>query len=145
MYIAWVSGLPKGLGERRFEMGEGGGEALSFFRFHLSPFPQKRLILRLQCTGRSLHHPSLRSKRFPVRSSRKLGREQKRRMREKGKQREGKVSSFPFSLPLHMFFCSRSTFREITQLQESIKFNWKRRLRSPTQVSCSSVRESLVQ
>ena len=26
-------------------MGEGG--ALSFFRFHLSPFPQKRLILRL--------------------------------------------------------------------------------------------------
>ena len=30
-------------------MGEGeGGEALSFFRFHLSPFPQKRLILRLR-------------------------------------------------------------------------------------------------
>ena len=37
-------------------MGEGGGgeekgsfspSALSFFRFHLSPFPQKRLILRL--------------------------------------------------------------------------------------------------
>ena len=30
-------------------MGEGGGgeEALSLFRFHLSPFPQKRLILRL--------------------------------------------------------------------------------------------------
>ena len=35
--LAWVSGLPKGLGERRF----------SLFRFHLSPFPQKRLILRL--------------------------------------------------------------------------------------------------
>ena len=48
LVIAWVSGLPKWLGERRFEMGEGGGgEALSFFRFHLSPFPQKRLILRL--------------------------------------------------------------------------------------------------
>ena len=30
-------------------MGEGGGgEALSLFRFHLSPFPQKRLILRLE-------------------------------------------------------------------------------------------------
>ena len=38
-------------------MGEGGGgeekgsfspSALSFFRFHLSPFPQKRLILRLR-------------------------------------------------------------------------------------------------
>ena len=34
-------------------MGEGGGgekklsQALSLFRFHLSPFPQKRLILRL--------------------------------------------------------------------------------------------------
>ena len=31
-------------------MGEGGGgeeKALSFFRFYLSPFPQKRLILRL--------------------------------------------------------------------------------------------------
>ena len=49
-------------------------------------------------------HPSLRSKRFPVRSSRKLGREQNRRMREKGKGREGKISSFPFSLPLPMFF-----------------------------------------
>ena len=34
-------------------MGEGeGGEALSFFRFHLSPFPQKRLILRL-CLNKS--------------------------------------------------------------------------------------------
>ena len=33
-------------------MGEGGGgEALSLFRFHLSPFPQKRLILRLSRTG----------------------------------------------------------------------------------------------
>ena len=35
-------------------MGEGGGgeekesSALSLFRFHLSPFPQKRLILRLR-------------------------------------------------------------------------------------------------
>ena len=28
-------------------MGEGGGGALSLFRFHLSPFPPKRLILRL--------------------------------------------------------------------------------------------------
>ena len=35
-------------------MGEGGGgEALSFFRFHLSPFPQKRLILRLPACSRS--------------------------------------------------------------------------------------------
>ena len=32
--VAWVSGLPTGLGEKRF-------------RFHFSPFPQKRLILRL--------------------------------------------------------------------------------------------------
>ena len=34
-------------------MEEGGGgeeKALSFFRFHLSPFPQKRLILRLTLT-----------------------------------------------------------------------------------------------
>ena len=46
--LAWVSGLPKWLGERRFEMGEGEKRKfLSFFRFHLSPFPQKRLILRL--------------------------------------------------------------------------------------------------
>ena len=45
--IAWVSGLPKGLGERRFLMGEGVGErresfspsALSLFPFHLSSFP----------------------------------------------------------------------------------------------------------
>ena len=32
-------------------MGEGGGgeeKALSLFRFHLLPFPQKRLILRLR-------------------------------------------------------------------------------------------------
>ena len=49
-------------------------------------------------------HPSLRSKSFPVRSSRKLGREQKRRMREKGERREGKVSSFPLSLPLPNVF-----------------------------------------
>jgi len=48
--------------------------------------------------------PSLGSKPFSVRSSRKLGREQKRRMREKGAGREGKVSSFPLSLPLPMFF-----------------------------------------
>ena len=32
--VAWVSGLPTGLGEKRF-------------RFHFSPFPQKCLILRL--------------------------------------------------------------------------------------------------
>ena len=40
--LAWVSGLPEGIEERRFLMGEGvGGEeqALSLFRFHLSPFP----------------------------------------------------------------------------------------------------------
>ena len=35
--VAWVSGLPTGLGERRF--------------FHFSPFPQKRLILRLANSG----------------------------------------------------------------------------------------------
>ena len=35
--LAWVSGLPTGLGER----------TLFLFRFHFSPFPQKRLILRL--------------------------------------------------------------------------------------------------
>ena len=47
-WLAWVSGPPKGLRERRFETGEGGGgEALSLFPFHLCPFPQKRLILRL--------------------------------------------------------------------------------------------------
>ena len=37
-------------------MGAGGGgeeKALSFFRFHLSPFPQKRLILRLAPYSRS--------------------------------------------------------------------------------------------
>ena len=33
-----MSGLPKGLGERRF-WGRGVGGALSLFRFHLSPFP----------------------------------------------------------------------------------------------------------
>ena len=33
--VAWVSGLPKGIGERSF--------ALSLFRFYLSPFPLKRL------------------------------------------------------------------------------------------------------
>ena len=45
--LAWVSGLPKGLGERRFRWGRGEGEkkgrrlspsALSHFHFHLSPF-----------------------------------------------------------------------------------------------------------
>ena len=50
--LAWVSGLPEGVGERRFLDGGGGRgsfspSALSLFRFHLSPFPQKRLILRL--------------------------------------------------------------------------------------------------
>ena len=41
--------------------GEGGEEkesfspsALSFFRFHLSPFPQKRLILRLTLRGKGV-------------------------------------------------------------------------------------------
>ena len=38
-------------------MGEGGGEALSLFRFRLSPFPQKRLILRLEtCLQVELKH-----------------------------------------------------------------------------------------
>ena len=53
--LALESGLPKGIGERRFLRGEGGGgrrgsfspSALSLFRFYLSPFLQKRLILRL--------------------------------------------------------------------------------------------------
>ena len=51
-------------------MGEGGGgeekgrpSALSFFRFHLSPFPQKRLILRLknsrQFSSHALRYASL--------------------------------------------------------------------------------------
>ena len=41
-------------------MGEGGGgeeKALSFFRFHLSPFPQKRLILRLAARGLAICQP----------------------------------------------------------------------------------------
>ena len=38
-------------------MGEGGGEALSLFRFRLSPFPQKRLILRPEtCLQVELKH-----------------------------------------------------------------------------------------
>ena len=45
--IARVSGLPKGLGERRFKMGEGGGGAFSLFRFSLPPIPQKHLILKI--------------------------------------------------------------------------------------------------
>ena len=56
-------------------------------------------------------HPSLRSsKRFPVRSSRKLGREQKRRMREKGEEREERVPLFPSPSPFPCFFYSRSSF-----------------------------------
>ena len=36
-----------GEGEGGIEKGSFSPSALSFFRFHLSPFPQKRLILRL--------------------------------------------------------------------------------------------------
>ena len=64
--LAWVSGLPKGLGERRGDVKRGRGEGRrerapvkasvsgvpllslpSFFAFLLPLFPQKRLILRL--------------------------------------------------------------------------------------------------
>ena len=61
--LAWVSGLPKGIGETRFLMGEGGGgrrekkkfkrervsllQLSSFFASIFPLFPQKRLILRL--------------------------------------------------------------------------------------------------
>ena len=95
-------------------MGEGGGgeekgsffpSPLFLFRFHFSPFPQKRLILRLNATRSNvqyLHRPisvtgifrtfdsitcslmlfSLRRTRFRASSSRKsLGREQKRGMK----------------------------------------------------------------
>ena len=68
--LAWVSGLPKGMGERRFLMGEGGGgrrerkgwmvpvkasvsgvsllQLSPFFASIFPLFPQKRLILRLE-------------------------------------------------------------------------------------------------
>ena len=52
-------------------MGEGGGgEALSLFRFHLSPFPQKRLILRLLSSGgeriKHTHRTYILQGTFPV-------------------------------------------------------------------------------
>ena len=59
--------LPKRLGERR-------SSALSLFRVHLSPFPQKRLILRLSSPsssntlehGRKIHEEKKNTGVFPV-------------------------------------------------------------------------------
>ena len=54
-------------------MGEGGREeekgssALSLFRFHLSPFPQKRLILRLTQTFLGVRHAFLPTRHEPLR------------------------------------------------------------------------------
>ena len=68
-------------------MGEGGGgeekapSALSLFRFHLSPFPQKRLILRLLGTRKVClsHAGGLRCQNlFVTLHSRKRGLSSKR-------------------------------------------------------------------
>ena len=88
-------------------MGEGGGEALSIFRFHLSPFPQKRLILRLQCTGRSLHAPQLTQQAFPCEIFEKVGTRAKEKNEGEGEAERRK--SFLFSLlspPSHVFLLS---------------------------------------
>ena len=46
--------MEEGEGKKRKE-GRSSLSALSLFRFHLSPFPQKRLILRLSLQGRRQH------------------------------------------------------------------------------------------
>ena len=54
-------------------------------------------------------HISLRSNRFRASSSRKLGRQQKKEWRERGRgEKEVTSSSLSFPVPFFFFFCSRS-------------------------------------